>query len=313
MTGAPHLSDEQLSAHIDGALDAAEAEAVATHLDACAACTGRVDQLRATSRAVGGLALKEPPRAVDLGFLRETGEAPAGGDLRSDIRPAAPAGPSLVTRFLRARTPAWATAGLAVAAVLVLAIAVAPGLRGVGSGASTASGPAAGVGGGAASPSGASGALRQGAAPQQAAPPAGAAPGSQAQRGATNLQSVAVPNAGGLTLSLSTPSNSARRGDVVPIAARLGDASSDQSFSAYSLTVAVVASRPAAAPSGAAGGTVVGASTGADLVVRGGGSQDFVSQWVSSLGTPAPGTYTLVATLISDGHSVSVSIPITLT
>ena len=302
MSLAPHLSDEQLSAHIDGALDAPETAAVAAHLDACSECTTRIDQLRATSRAVGGLALEEPPRSVDLGFLPATRDATNAGDLRSDIRPAAPAGPSLVTRFLRARTPAWATAGLAAAVVLVLAIAVAPGLRGASNGASIASGPAAGAGVG--SPSAESGALRQGTAPEPAVPqPGAAAPGSQAQRGATNLQSVAVPNAGGLTLSLSTPSGSARRSDVVPIAARLGGATSDQSFSAYSLTVTV----------SGGGGTVVGASTGADLVVRGGGNQDYVFQWVSSLGTPAPGAYTLVATLISDGHSVSVGIPITLT
>ena len=211
----------------------------------------------------------------------------------------------MVNRFLRARTPAWATAGLAVAAVLVLALALAPGLRVPGRGASGASGSALGGGAASSAPTTVPGSAGQGTAQNDLA-----APGSQAQRGATNLRSVAVPGAGGLTLTISTPSEGARRGDLVPVVARLGGGSSDQAFSQYSLTTTVVAGQ--AGLPGTVGGTAVGSATGDALTVRAGGSQDFVFQWVSSLGTPGPGGYTLVATLAFSGQSVSVSIPIAL-
>jgi hypothetical protein len=216
----------------------------------------------------------------------------------------------LATRFLRARTPAWATAGLAAAAVVVLAVAVAPGLHlPGGGGASTVSGPAGGLapaGGGQASTTSGD------QAGPKAQPPAegGAAPGRLAQQAAANQRAVTVPNAGGMTLAVSAPSQSARRGDTVPVGVSLGGAAGDQAFSDYSLTVAVLPGQPAGNSGG--GSTVVGSSSGSNLVVRGGGDQGFTFRWVSTLGTQGPGTYTLLATFAARGQSTSVSIPINL-
>ncbi|MFY9615672.1 MAG: hypothetical protein WAT58_09770, partial [Candidatus Dormiibacterota bacterium] len=121
---------------------------------------------------------------------------------------------------------------------------------------------------------------------------------------------VTVPNAGGMTLAISAPSQSARRGDTVPVGVSLGGAAGDQAFSDYSLTVAVLPGQPAGSSSG--GSTVVGSSSGSNLVVRGGGDQGFTFRWVSTLGTQGPGTYTLLATFVARGQSTSVSVPINL-
>jgi hypothetical protein len=303
VTLAPHLTEEQLSAHIDSALDSAESAAVAAHLFACRDCGARLEQLQATSRAVSGLPVEEMPRAVDFTFIREPA-ATAG----AETGPRSAPGPSmgLATRFLRARTPAWATAGLAAAAVVVLAVAVAPGLHlPGGGGASTVSGPAGGLapaGGGQASTTSGDQAAPRGQAPAEG----GAAPGSLAQQAAANQRAVTVPNAGGMTLAISAPSQSARRGDTVPVGVSLGGAAGDQAFSAYSLTLAVLPGQPAGSS------TVVGSSSGSNLVVRAGGDQGFTFRWVSTLGTQGPGTYTLLATFVARGQSTSVSIPINL-
>ncbi|MFY9615182.1 MAG: zf-HC2 domain-containing protein, partial [Candidatus Dormiibacterota bacterium] len=91
MTLAPHLTEEQLSAHIDSALDAAESAAVAAHLFACQDCGARLEQLRATSRAVSGLPVEEMPRAVDFTFIREP-TATAGAETGPRAVPGASVG-----------------------------------------------------------------------------------------------------------------------------------------------------------------------------------------------------------------------------
>src|SRR5258708_10685930 len=60
-----HLSDEQLSAHLDGAVDAE----VTVHLPGCQPCPQRLPMLRATSQAVGTLPDTAPARPLDLPFL----------------------------------------------------------------------------------------------------------------------------------------------------------------------------------------------------------------------------------------------------
>jgi len=55
-----HIPSESLSAYLDGETGPAEARALASHLDACAACRGRLDAAR---RLVGGLRRLAPPVA----------------------------------------------------------------------------------------------------------------------------------------------------------------------------------------------------------------------------------------------------------
>ena len=55
-----HIPSESLSAYLDGEIGPAEARALASHLDGCAACRGRLDAAR---RLVGGLRRLAPPVA----------------------------------------------------------------------------------------------------------------------------------------------------------------------------------------------------------------------------------------------------------
>jgi anti-sigma factor RsiW len=285
-----HVSDEQLSAHLDSALAPARSAVVVDHLSACQECSARLARMQATSRAVGELPLMDPPRDVDLGFI----QAPAIAGTEVDAGPRWSS--SLLPRLLRTRTPAWATGAVAVAAVVVLAVVLVPGLRGAG-GANTASRPQLGA------ITSSPGSLAEGGPPNPAA--RGVAPGADAQAGA-NSASVVVPDAGGMTLTLSTPSRSASRGEVVPLTVRLGGSSADQSLASYSITVSVVAA-------GGTGPSTVGATSGNNLVLRAGASTAFTIPWSSTQGNTGPGTYTLVATLESPGRSAAVSIPVTLT
>ena len=107
-----HLSDELLSARLDGALDAGEAARVAEHLSGCADCARRVDLLGATARAVSGLPDEPLPAALDLSFLA----------------PATATDPLVLPANRRWRPPAWAAPVLAAAALLLVAVSVAPGL-----------------------------------------------------------------------------------------------------------------------------------------------------------------------------------------
>ncbi|MBM4420489.1 MAG: hypothetical protein FJ034_02665, partial [Chloroflexi bacterium] len=53
-----------LSAYADGALAPAARDAVAAHLDACSACSVRLADLRAVSRALGALEGPLPRRSL---------------------------------------------------------------------------------------------------------------------------------------------------------------------------------------------------------------------------------------------------------
>ena len=52
--------DVLLSAYLDEGLAPGEANAVRAHLDGCARCRRRLDELRATSRLIAALPLLEP-------------------------------------------------------------------------------------------------------------------------------------------------------------------------------------------------------------------------------------------------------------
>jgi hypothetical protein len=61
-SGAPSpFTDERLSAFSDGDLSAGELAQVRQHLDACASCARRAEELGALARAARGLELPEPP------------------------------------------------------------------------------------------------------------------------------------------------------------------------------------------------------------------------------------------------------------
>ena len=59
-------SRERLSPYIDGQLSPRERTALEAHLAGCDACRRELDELRATTSAVGGLADVEPPRSFAL-------------------------------------------------------------------------------------------------------------------------------------------------------------------------------------------------------------------------------------------------------
>jgi hypothetical protein len=102
MTG--HLSDDLLSAHVDGELSPQESSDVAAHLFSCSECSTRLERLRATSRAVSSLPVLEPPRPLDLGFL------------------AAPRRRPWLERILPVRPPTWVAPAAAIAAVLLIGV-----------------------------------------------------------------------------------------------------------------------------------------------------------------------------------------------
>src|SRR5256885_15670788 len=64
MSGMPEPPDLVLSAYLDEALAAGEADAVRVHLDGCARCRGRLADLQATSRLIAALPRLEPRRSL---------------------------------------------------------------------------------------------------------------------------------------------------------------------------------------------------------------------------------------------------------
>ncbi|SRR5712692_9955613 len=64
MSGMNEHPELQLSAYLDEALSPAEHAAVAAHLDGCAACRQRVEDLRATSRLIAALPALVPTRSL---------------------------------------------------------------------------------------------------------------------------------------------------------------------------------------------------------------------------------------------------------
>lgn len=60
-THAAHLSDELLSAYLDGELKETKAERVERHLEACSGCRARIDGLRRVVRSLARLERAAPP------------------------------------------------------------------------------------------------------------------------------------------------------------------------------------------------------------------------------------------------------------
>ena len=59
--------EEQLSAYLDGELDARQAENVERHLSSCAACSALLEELRETRALLSALPAQAPPRSFVLG------------------------------------------------------------------------------------------------------------------------------------------------------------------------------------------------------------------------------------------------------
>ena len=300
---AVHLTDEQLSAHLDSALPADEAATVASHLFGCGECSRRLDRLRATTRAIAGLPLESPPRELDLGFLREA--------------PAAEAEVLSIAPPQRRRPTAWAFGGLAAAAVLLVAFLVTPAVLdslrartnatslGLGSGGSAPSQATPGESfNGVAGPGGTAGPSLGGAA--------GAAPGadSTTARGTTqltqqNYRSTPIAGPDGLALDIGTPTGNARAGDPIPVTVHVIGGNTDATLSPYSIVVRV---DPAV---GGPGPRLAGWS-GDGIAVHAHKTQTFDFQWNPATGTDGPGRYTLVVRLTSGNQTTVVSVPISI-
>jgi anti-sigma factor RsiW len=296
---SPHLSDELLSGHLDGALDGARERMVATHLAECDDCTRRLEQMRAVSRAVAGLPEEAPPRDLDLGFLRGGHRAvPASPVYAPPEEPR----PGWVARVIRGRPASFAAGGLAAAAVFAAAILLTPQVMDAFRSPSVASRSTSNALGSSRAPAVASSASTPLAGADNslkaAAPVQGAAP----SRPLVQSQSGTVP--GGIQLTLSTSAKAVRSGDQVVVVFRITGGDSDQQLSPYYINIAL-------SHSAAGGGSTLVTSSGDTLVVRAHHSDEIDYQWSVPAGASGPGSYYLVATLNST-VSGTISVPVTI-
>ncbi|HXO66882.1 MAG TPA: zf-HC2 domain-containing protein [Candidatus Dormibacteraeota bacterium] len=287
---APHLTDEQLSAHLDRALAEDESASVQSHLEDCAECAARRDLLRATSQAVADLPGEDLPRPLDLTFLRQAREQRTG----------AAASRGFVARVIHGRPPVWLPTAVAAAAVLILAVTIAPRfLPGGGASRGTTAGQEALT-----APKGAT-------APTQGNG-SGAAPGLDGSARKPNSNFVAPRDA------LARKSVTAPDGSTVSIVASPPEAPSGLP----TLVVVKVVAGPtgtALAPQGV--DLFIGqGSRQARLATSAGGSPrlkpgeeiDVSGQWSAGAldGQPTPGTYTVTGRVyLADGEVVEVTLP----
>ncbi len=111
----------RLSEWLDGELEPAAARAVSTHLQGCAECTGRAEELRAVSSLLSGL-----PRLE----ARDSGAAQVLDRLEMEAEARRPALAVLFRGFAAARPlmlPSLVPAGLILVSVLAGALALDPG------------------------------------------------------------------------------------------------------------------------------------------------------------------------------------------
>ena len=282
-----HLSDEVLSAQLDGALDADEAARVTAHLAGCADCAHRLELLGATARAVSGLPDEPLPAALDLAFL---------------AAPAATTDPLVLPVARRWRPPVWAAPVLAAAAVLLVAVSVAPGLLAHRGAATTASSGAGSLG------------LNQDRSAAQATPvapvPGGAAPeGSQFQNPqfATTAgphTARTFPQSGGVEVELAASQQATRAGQPVSLILTVRASSSSVQVQRTSVTM----SRGTAAEQVLAGGS---------STISPGRSSALSGTWdAGKIGTgpETPGDYLVSGSVVlADGSSLNVSLNLQVT
>lgn len=284
-----HVTDELLSAEVDGALSASEAEAVAEHVETCAACRRRREQMRGTARAIADLPLVEMP-ALDLSFL-----------------PRAPAAPVVLTPA-RWRPPTWVAPVAAAAALLLVAFTFGPALFKGNRGANTSAGVAAPQPKAGASAEDSrlfdvpAGSLSGAPAPGAVAP--GAANGVQVGpgRATTTLDAggtQSYPQAGGLVLRIGPPPSSVGTGHTVVFNM---EAEAGQPVQLSSLYIQV--------RQGAATGTVARSTAPA---LGGGGRAGLSASWSAGDlgGRTAPGDYQVEGhAVLADGRDFLVSMTI---
>jgi hypothetical protein len=287
---APHMTDEQLSAQLDGALGDEESAVVDSHLEDCAECAARRDLLRATSQAVAGLPGEELPRPLDLAFTRQ-------GVQPNSIT--APRG--FAARVIHGRPPVWLPTAVAAAAVLVLAITVAPRFL---------------------PPAGGTSHSTNGLAGQEATlAPFGAAPAQGNQSPAASGQAGSLNKANPGVLA---PRDTATQTGHGPDGSNLTIVVSPPGASSGLPTLVVVKlvggpSGTALAPQGmelfiGQGSRQVrlAASTGGSPRLNKGEELDLSGQWSAGAlaGQPAAGTYTLIGRVrLADGVIVEVTLP----
>ena len=112
-----------LRAYLDGELSEADTAAVAAHLEACDECRARLDELNALDMRVG------------RSFADVASDGPAADEAFARLRPRLPdvstgaAAPTPIGRFTRIARSRRASVGSAVAAALLLAVLLVPGVR----------------------------------------------------------------------------------------------------------------------------------------------------------------------------------------
>lgn len=199
-----HLSDEVLSAHLDGALDGAGQRQVADHLRNCVACTHRLELLAATARAISELPDEQPPAPLDLSFLP----------------PRVATGPRVLPVPARWRPPAWAAPVLAAAAILLVAVTLGPGLLRGGPPTATSSQAGSSSDGNALAPRAGSPSGLPGGLPDLGPTAGGAVPKSGSLPFATTSGAGAAqsfPQSGGASVALSAGQKSPRAGQPLTL------------------------------------------------------------------------------------------------
>jgi anti-sigma factor (TIGR02949 family) len=113
-----------LSALLDGELDASREVALRTHLESCAGCSQRARMLRRADEALRALPSREAPADLRARLqARIEAEPSAASEVRAARRVEAPARPP------RRRARPAALLAMAAAAALALYLAIAPGER----------------------------------------------------------------------------------------------------------------------------------------------------------------------------------------
>ena len=287
----PHIDDDTLSAHLDAALDDAEARAVTTHLGGCADCGRRFDMLRATSYAVATLPASSLPRPLDFGFLAE---APAESER------------GRVVSIFRGRPPAWVAPVLAAAAVVVIAVGiVGPRLAGP---AASSTALRAGLGGSAPTatssgqPFDAREKTQDSGVPQVPGTLNGAAGPAAAPADLGQSSAHTFPDAAGLTVSIGTDQASVSRNGNLTVSMQTGGASADSSL-------------------GGPAEELILRGPGGDLQLASGFSDGYTLRAGQSIRLSAqthapatPGDYVLVARVrLTDGRILEASIALRVT
>ncbi|MEA2646198.1 MAG: hypothetical protein QOE92_1281 [Chloroflexota bacterium] len=295
---APHPTDEQLSARLDGALAAAEAAEVESHMAGCAECRGRVDMLDATRRAVAGLPAEDLPRPLDLGFLR------------------VPAEPVALPLARRSGPPAWALAGLAAAAVVAVSLVALP--RVMSPVRETDSGLSAGLG--QAPYRGELTSLPASPLPGTPVPevandamaaqaPLGGVMTTDKQSTATASSTLMFPGAANIKLRVTAGGGTGRVGSPLTVGLEAFDPGTDQALDPAGMQLVVrrddgASEQVAGRVGGSAGVTSIPAHE----------SRSLAADWTagSVKGQLLPGTYTLVAQVYLSGGRL-LEVPLTIT